>query len=297
MNVSKHMPGVGEPGIDDRSFRQIAAIVHGEFGIALSENKRGLVVSRLSRRLRDLRLPDFEAYCSYLDKAEGRDERRQMCSLLTTNVTRFFREAHHFRVLVDEVLPPLVARARAGGRVRLWSAGCSSGEEPYSIALTVLQLCPDAPRRDIRVLGTDIDPQVIRRGREGVYDLREADIPDDLRKAHFIPEEARPGTWRVGTDLRKLVTLAELNLMDDWPMKGRFDVIFCRNVVIYFDAETQQRLWTRFAEALAVPGGTLFLGHSERVTGPATDRLTPVGVTQYRRSEKTGAVEIEGARR
>jgi len=284
---------VAETRVDDRSFRRIAAIAHTEFGIALGENKRNLVVSRLSRRLRDLRLPDFAAYCRYLDSDAGGLERRQMCSLLTTNVTRFFREAHHFRALAEGVLPPLVERARAGGRVRLWSAGCSSGEEAYSLALTVLQLCPEAARRDIRILGTDIDPEVIHRGRAGIYDLRGADIPDALRAAHFTPDGAGPGTYRVGADLRKLVTLVELNLMGEWPMKRTFDVIFCRNVVIYFDAETQQRLWTRFAAAL-VPGGMLFVGHSERVAGPAAERLVPAGVTQYRRCDEAGTAKPQG---
>ena len=267
--------------IDDRSFRRIAAIVQGEFGIKLGDNKRCLVVSRLSRRLRELNLADFAAYCRYLDCPAGDEERRQMRSLLTTNVTRFFREPHHFRALTETVLPPLIARARVGGRVRLWSAGCASGEEPYSIALSVLDLCPEAARRDIRILGTDIDPQVIHLGRTASYDLRQAPIPRALLAAHFTAEGSTPGRYRVNEDLRKLVTLAELNLMEDWPMRGRFDVIFCRNVAIYFDAGTQERLWARLSAALA-PGGHLFVGHSERVTGPAADRLLSVGLTQYR---------------
>ena len=279
--------------VDDRSFRRLAEMVRADFGIALGENKRSLLVSRLSKRLRDLQLPTFAAYCNYLDGEAGAVERRRMCALLTTNVTRFFREAHHFRALSDQVLPPLLARARTGGRVRLWSAGCSSGEEPYSLGLTLLQACPDAARLDIRILGTDIDPEVIRQGRVGVYDLREAQIPVALREAYFEPVPSADGHARVGPELRRLVTLAELNLIRDWPMKGRFDVIFCRNVVIYFDAELQARLWIRFAETLA-PGGHLFVGHSERVAGPATDRLVPAGVTQYRREGDGAARDTEG---
>ena len=279
--------------VDDRSFRRLAEMARADFGIALGENKRSLLVSRLSKRLRELQLPDFAAYCQHLDGESGALERRRMCALLTTNVTRFFREAHHFRALSDQVLPPLLARARRGGRVRLWSAGCSSGEEPYSLALTLLQVCPEAARLDIRILGTDIDPEVIWQGRNGGYDLREAQVPAALREAYFEPAASVDGHARAGPDLRRLVTLAELNRIGDWPMKGRFDVIFCRNVVIYFDVEMQARLWTRFADMLA-PGGYLFVGHSERVAGPATDRLVPAGVTQYRREGDGAARDTEG---
>lgn len=288
-------PG-GLPALDDRSFRRLAEIVRQEFGISLGENKRSLIVSRLSKRLRELQLPDFAAYCRHLDGGEGAAERRRMCALLTTNVTRFFREAHHFEALAGDVFPPLIERARAGGRVRLWSAGCSSGEEPYSLALTLLKACPEAPQLDIRILATDIDPGVLRHAREGVYDLNGAQIPPALREAYFAADPGGDGLCRVGTDLRRLVTLAELNLMSEWPMTGRFDVIFCRNVAIYFDVATQARLWMRFSEALA-PRGHLFVGHSERVAGPAAGRFVPVGVTQYRREGDRVEPDPEGERK
>ena len=275
--------GMSATEIDEKSFRRLAGIVQAECGIVLNDSKRNLLASRLGRRLRELGLADFEAYCRFLETEQGPEERRRMTSLLTTNVTRFFREMHHFDALETQVLPPLVARAQSGGRVRIWSAGCSSGEEPYSIAATVLKVMPQAGRYDIRILGTDIDPEMIRKGRSGVYwGLDCAQFPPDARRRIFEGESAPEEAWRVSEGLRGLVTLAELNLMQDWPMRGQFDVIFCRNVVIYFDAETQARLWKRFASVMA-PSGYLFVGHSERVAGPAEASFTPSGVTQYRR--------------
>ena len=268
--------------VDDASFRLLASIVHSDCGIVLSDSKRNLVVSRLSRRLRDLRLPDFQAYCRYLEAEGGPQERRRMTSLLTTNVTKFFREAHHFLELEGKVLPPLIKRAKAGGRVRVWSAGCSSGQEPYSIAIKLLELLPDAAHYDIRILGTDIDPDMIRTGQAAEYTSVDDDqMPIQLRQKYFTA--TRDGmSIRAVRAVRDLVTFAELNLIQDWPMRRHFDVIFCRNVVIYFDADTQRRLWSRFAEVLATDGH-LFVGHSERVSGPAEAQFNPAGVTQYRR--------------
>ena len=269
--------------VDDRSFRRLADRVYADCGIVLSDGKRNLVTSRLARRLRDLGLEDFDAYCRFIESSGGAEERRRMISLLTTNVTKFFREAHHFTSLERQVLPPLVERARGGGRVRLWSAGCSSGQEPYSIAATLRKLMPDAAKHDMRILGTDIDPEMIRIGRAAIYqDAGDAQIPTEMRRLMFGPGQATEKGCRIVPELQALVTLTELNLMQEWPMRGRFDVIFCRNVVIYFDAPTQARLWARFAEVLA-PGGYLFVGHSERVSGPACGQFGPAGVTQYRR--------------
>ncbi|MEQ9258178.1 MAG: protein-glutamate O-methyltransferase [Roseovarius sp.] len=265
-------------------FGDSPGLVHATSGIVLNESKRNLVVSRLSRRLRALDLPDFDAYCRVLEGDGGAEEQRLMTSLLTTNVTKFFREIHHFNALRDEVLPPLLANVRQGGRLRIWSAGCSTGQEPYSLAAILLDVMPDAAKRDARILATDIDPASLAKAREGTYAAQDAeDVPPGLRKKVFSGSAgAGGGALRVNDELREIVTFAELNLMRDWPFRGRFDVIFCRNVVIYFDAETQRRLWSRYSEAL-MPGGHLFVGHSERVTGSASQSLQPVGITQYRR--------------
>ena len=232
--------GLVEPRIDPASFERLARIIRDESGIVLNDSKRNLVVSRLSKRLRDLGVPDFGDYCRHLDGPGGEVEKRHLVSLLTTNVTRFFREGHHFRALRAEVLPPLAEAARAGRRVRIWSAGCSSGQEPVSIAITLLQVMPDAGRHDIRILATDIDPRMIEAGRQGLYArIEEADLPAELRRTYFQAVPDRAETWRPVPEVSALVTFAELNLMKDWPMRGRFDVIFCRNTVIYFDAATQ----------------------------------------------------------
>jgi len=282
--ISPALPtGDGNLQIDERSFLWIAELLHGESGIVLSPGKKNLVVSRLSRRLRELGLADFPDYCRHLEGANGGKERRKLVTALTTNVTRFFREGHHFETLDRELFPGLLARARQGGRVRIWSAGCSTGEEPYSIAIRLLEQMPDAAGHDIRILGTDIDADVIARARAATYaDIDEDHLPRALRDRWFVPSDATPGALQVAPAVRALVSLAELNLMQDWPMRGPFDVIFCRNVVIYFDADTQARLWSRFADMLA-PGGRLFLGHSERVNTAVEPRLAPAGITQYRR--------------
>ena len=267
-----------EPALDAAEFQAIAGILRAETGIALPSTKRQLVFSRLSRRLRALGLPDFGSYAALVGGPAGSDELRLMISALTTNVTSFFREMHHFETLRDTVLPPLVARARTGGRIRLWSAGCSSGEEPYSIAMVLLDLCPEAARLDIRLLASDVDPQILARAEAGLYDAEALEtLPAERRRRWFRDEG---DCARITPDLAAPIRFRELNLSTDWPVKGPFDAIFCRNVAIYFDREVQDRVWAGFARLLE-PGGHLFIGHSERVTGPAADLLRPAGITTY----------------
>jgi chemotaxis protein methyltransferase CheR len=213
-----------------------------------------------------------------------------MLSALTTNVTRFFREPHHFEHLSAHVLPPLLESARRGGRVRLWSAACSTGPEPYSMALTVLSLEPNAASLDVRILASDIDPRVVEEGRRGVYPVAAlAEAPAALRKRHFatIGGDERRGL-QASDELRRLVVFRTLNLNGVWPMPGKFHAIFCRNVVIYFDEQTQQTVWSKFAGKLE-RGGVLYIGHSERVTGPAASRFVSDGVTAYRLRHGDGA--------
>jgi chemotaxis protein methyltransferase CheR len=177
----------------------------------------------------------------------------------------------------------LLDAARRGGAVRIWSAACSSGQEPYSMALAILSLLPEAPSRDIKILATDIDPNVIEKGREGVYTPAELrDVPADVKRRWFTPAPARgEGNLRVADDLRSLVAFRPLNLIGAWPMRGPFHAIFCRNVVIYFEEATQSKLWSRFLPLLA-RGGCLYIGHSERVTGPALSGFDSVDITTYR---------------
>jgi len=269
----------GEFLFTGEDFRQIAQILHSYAGIALAEGKAALVYSRLAKRLRVLGLRSFREYCALVENVQQVDERQAMMAALTTNVTRFFREPHHFDHLRDQVMPKLAERAKRGGRVRLWSAACSNGQEPYSMAITVLAALPEAADLDVKILATDIDPNMVAEGRAGIY--REdalTPVPLDLRRRWF--KKVSEGSWEVADGLRDLVAFRELNLIGDWPMKGSFDVIFCRNVVIYFDEPTQERIWSRFAPLLE-PGGTLYIGHSERVNGPATQIFETTALTTY----------------
>ena len=269
-----------DPVLDESGFRAIASILREQAGITLPDTKRHLVFSRLARRLRALGLPDFAAYLALVTGPDGADETVRMISALTTNVTAFFREPHHFETLRNRALPPLVARARTGGKVRLWSAGCSSGEEPYSIAMVLLGLCPEAAQLDIRILASDIDTAILARAEAGRYDADAmAPLAPDLRDRWF-ERDGEGGRVRPG--LAAPIRFRQLNLAADWPVSGPFDAIFCRNVAIYFDREVQDRVWEGFARRLA-PGGTLFIGHSERITGPASTHLAASGITTYSR--------------
>lgn len=268
----------GEFLFTEDDFKKIANILHSHAGIALAEGKAALVYSRLAKRLRSLGMRSFREYCSLVEGQQGVDERQAMMAALTTNVTRYFREPHHFDHLREVVMPKLADVARRGGRVRLWSAACSNGQEPYSMAITVLNALPEAAKLDVKILATDIDPNMIAEGKAGVY--REdavTPVPLDMRRKWF---KKSGGGWEVADELRELVAFRELNLIGDWPMRGKFDVIFCRNVVIYFDEPTQERIWSRFAPALN-PGGTLYIGHSERVSGPAANLFETTGLTTY----------------
>lgn len=271
----------GEFPLTVEDFRAIAAMLHADAGIALPEAKATLVYSRLAKRLRALGLRSFREYRALVAGSDGSGERRQMLAALTTNVTRFFREPHHFEHLRAHVLPRLLDGARRGGRVRLWSAACSTGQEPYSLALSILSLVPDAAALDVKVLATDIDPVVLTQARAGIYtDACVAAIPAELRQRWFV--RAHDGGWCVADDVRRLVAFRELNLIGTWPMRGRFQAIMCRNVVIYFEEETQAAVWKRFTPLLE-PGGHLYIGHSERLTGVAAPHFESAGITTYRR--------------
>jgi chemotaxis protein methyltransferase CheR len=284
LQVHAAFPGDCEMTADD--FGRIATMLREETGIDLSPSKATLVYSRLAKRLRLLGLDSFHDYCTLVAGPDGIGERQQMMAALTTNITRFFREPHHFAHLKAQVLPSLFESARLGARVRIWSAACSSGEEPYSIALTVLSLMPDAGSYDIKILGTDINPSMVAKGEQGRYgeaDLR--NVEPELRGRWFSSTSTdQVPTFQVATELRKLVTFRKLNLFDPWPMRGQFQVVFCRNVVIYFDDETQSDVWTRILPVLS-PGGPLYIGHSERISGPAANALCSNGITTYRRMD------------
>ena len=277
----------GEFLLTQCDFREIAAMIHADAGIALPDSKAALVYSRLAKRLRALGLASFRDYCQLVATSEGLDERQKMLAALTTNVTRFFREPHHFHHLESRILPPLIEATRRGGRLRLWSAACSSGQEPYSIALTLLSLMPDAAKYDVKVLATDIDPTMLAAGRRGAYTEDEVvPVPVKLRSQWFVPvpagqAERAAKVLEAAAGLRELVVFRELNFFGPWPMKGRFQAIFCRNAAIYFDDAAQEQLWTRFAPKL-LSDGVIYVGHSERITGAAAKMFKADGPTIYR---------------
>ncbi|MCA6335827.1 MAG: protein-glutamate O-methyltransferase CheR [Phenylobacterium sp.] len=274
----------GEYSFTREDFRTIAALIYEQSGIALAETKASLVYSRLAKRLRKLGLPAFSDYCALVASPEGAAERSAMLNSLTTNVTRFYREPHHFVHLRDEVLRPAIPFLKSGGRMRLWSAACSSGQEPYSMALTLLSVLPDAQRFDIKILATDIDSRILDQARDAVYpDDLVAPIPAAQRDRWMHRDPSDRYAWIMGEEVRSLVTFKELNLIGDWPVRGPFDAIFCRNVMIYFDDPTQERICARFAPLLA-PDGRLYIGHSERVSAKVSS-LVSDGLTVYRRVE------------
>lgn len=263
----------------DGDFRKITRLVFETAGIVISDRKRAFIQSRLGRRLRVLGLPDFAAYCRVLETPEGDTERRNLINAITTNHTSFFREAHHFDYLAKTVMPELTRRDQQ--RVRIWSAGCSTGEEPYSIAMTLKSESGWLAGRDCRVLATDLDTNVVEHAARGVYEAQRIEsVPVNLRR-RFV-EPIGEGRVAVSDDLKPLISFGCLNLLEPWPMKGPFDVIFCRNVVIYFDKDTQRKLFDRYADMLDEKGW-LFVGHSESLMG-VTDRFDLVGRTIYRRA-------------
>lgn len=262
-------------------FEALAAMLRNEAGIALGPGKAGLLYLRLAKRLRALNLSDFSQYRDLLESAHGGEERSRMVAALTTNFTRFFREPHHFDHLRATVLPRLLQAAQSGRRVRIWSAGCSTGQEPYSIALTILQLAPNAARLDVRVIATDIDPDALARAAAGGYGVECLNhIPGAMRARWFDP--AADGTFTLNETVRRLVVFRPLNLIGNWPVRGPFDIIMCRNVAIYFDAATQAAMWQRFPPYLANQG-LLYIGRSEQLSGPAMARFDVVGITTYQR--------------
>jgi len=272
------------PVLEDAEFHFLRDFVYRYCGIALSEQKRQLVQGRLLRRLRGLGLKDFRSYCELL-RRDPDSELGDLASAISTNVTSFFREMHHYELVERELLPQwLESKRRTGDRLRLWSAGCSTGEEPYALAMVLAEaLARTGSELDARILATDLSPQALAQAREGIYAIeRLGGVSEDRRRRWFLRGEGDyKGLASIHPRLRELVTVMPLNLLHDWPMQVPFDAIFCRNVVIYFDQPTKRRLFERYAELLA-PGGYLFLGHSESMHG-LSDAFELIGRTTYRK--------------
>ncbi|HEY9009405.1 MAG TPA: protein-glutamate O-methyltransferase CheR [Devosia sp.] len=271
----------GEIALSDREFSRVKARVYAQAGISLGDAKRTLVISRLSKIVRQLKLPSFDAYLDYLERGGTEKDAQDFVNALTTNLTRFYREDHHFDHLVSYVGQLIERRPRVGPdgkpKLRIWSAGCSTGQEPYTIGLCLTAAYPELKRWDFKILATDIDTNVIAKAATGVYPEGELNGLSPERVRQF--ERGGDGSIRIPLAVRSLVSFKPLNLMTAWPMKGPFDAIFCRNVAIYFDKQTQGELFARLGK-LIVPEGFLYIGHSENL-GSGSEGFRLVGKTIY----------------
>jgi chemotaxis protein methyltransferase CheR len=281
----KELPIVDETrrefDFSDADFRHLSQLAYEHAGIVLAEGKRNLVYGRLSRRLRSLKLATFRDYREYLEQNEREIE--NFINSISTNHTKLFRESHHFDHLRESVAIPFAQAARKapGARLRVWSAGCSSGEEPYTIATVLRHDIPDIARCDVKILATDIDTDIVGKAVAGQFALSAMDeVPRQYRE--YFKRKGDAGDTVVATEaIRSLITFRRLNLLGEWPFKGKFDAIFCRNVMIYFDGPTKTKLVERFTQQLC-PGGWLYIGHSESLIG-GHPGLRLVGRTIYRR--------------
>ena len=255
-------------------FERLSAFIHAELGIKMPSAKRTLLESRLQKRLKTLSIRSFSDYCEYVFSPKGiSEELIHMIDLVTTNKTDFFREVHHFKFLADSVLHALVSERGAGKKkpLRLWSAGCSSGEEPYTIAMVLNEFGRINPALgfDYSIVATDISTRVLEAARRGVYsEAQAAPIPNDLKRRYLLrSREAARGVVRIVPELRAKTRFCRLNFMDaEFNFSEPLDIIFCRNVVIYFDKATQEKLFTKFCDCLG-KGSYLFIGHSETLSG------------------------------
>ncbi len=264
----------------DRNFAQLKSYAYDNTGINLSDHKKEMIYSRLARRIRTLGLENFDQYCALIESKKS-PEHSDFINAITTNLTAFFREPHHFEFLANTAIAEVKARHTKDRRIRIWSAGCSTGEEPYSIAMTINSELGAAPW-DTKILATDLDSEVLATATHGVYHGdRIENLSVENQRRYFLKERDGHGNVKVKAGLQRLISFKRLNLVEDWPMRGPFDIIFCRNVVIYFDKEIQRNLFERFADIL-VDGGYLFIGHSESLYR-ITDRFQSLGQTIYQK--------------
>jgi chemotaxis protein methyltransferase CheR len=266
----------GEIPLSEREFSRIKTRVYQVAGISLSDAKRTLVISRLSKIVRALGLPGFDAYVDFLERGASPTDGQNFVNALTTNLTRFYREDHHFEHL-RQYVGSLIEQKPRGMRLRIWSAACSTGQEPYTIGMDLLAAFPELKRWDFKILGTDIDTAVLTKAARGIYP--ESELSGLSPERARLLEKTGSGEIQVPGAVRELVSFKPLNLITAWPMKGPFDAIFCRNVAIYFDKPTQGQMFGRFANLLA-PEGFLYIGHSENL-GSGGEGFRLVGKTIY----------------
>jgi len=265
--------------VDDFNFLRKLSNEHS--GIQVPDERFDMFYSRLSKRVRKLGLANFKEYCQYLHEHPD-SEFTEFINAITTNLTAFFREMHHFDYLRDVVIPEVLERNKTSRQIRVWSAGCSTGEEPYSIAITLLENVP--ADWDIKILATDLDTNVLQTASDGVYgEDRVGDLSEDMLKQWFMRGKAsQAGQVKVRPQLQQIIQFKKLNLMQEWPMKCHFDFIFCRNVLIYFDRETKTLLAKRYAQMLSSKSW-LFIGHSESLN-QLSNEFELVATTSYRKN-------------
>ena len=268
----------------DEDFDYLSGLAYRFTGINLSHDKRELVYGRLAKRLRLLDIGSFGEYCRLL-RSEGSEETSHFINAITTNVTSFFRENHHFEFLANTVIPEIKSRNENTSRpkLRIWSAGCSSGEEPYSIAMVLRENIDNIDDWDIKILATDLDSNVLDRARQAIYPIDRVDSVSMERKKKWMSRglDSKAGNIRMKPEITSMVHFKQLNLTEPWPIQGSFDCIFFRNVAIYFKRDTQTSILNRLADHLE-RDGILFVGHSESLIG-VSDRYTSVGQTIHRR--------------
>lgn len=266
-------------------FEAIRDLVLENTGISLADSKKELVKRRFAPRLKALGLNSYTSYIQYVTDNYA-TESSHFCNAITTNLTSFFRESHHFDFLTQTGLPLLLKKNPR--KLRVWSAGCSTGQEAYCMAITLLKAMPDALSRDIKILATDLDENCLATARAGAYSVKDfekvapAIVAEFFGKGFVMVKNMRREAYVANDKLRSMITFNKLNLMQQWPMQGMFDVIFCRNVFIYFDKDTQEKILRNFAKYQS-PGSYLCLGHSETVNNPAALGYQLIGKTTYLR--------------
>lgn len=278
MSDGQHLAKHREFNYTRENFEKVVNIIYKVAGISLSERKEDMVYSRLARRLRKLGLSDFEDYLKFV--IENTEEQKAFVNSLTTNLTHFFREEHHFDYLESVLLPQVFATKT--NRIRIWSAGCSTGEEPYTLAMVWEQMKGKPSNVDFKILATDLDTNVIDTGKTGIYSVDKlAPISEKYLKYFSQDSECTTNQKKVSDSLKQYIHFKQLNLMKEWPMSGPFQLIICRNVLIYFDKKTQKNLIRRYYELLE-SGGCLILGHSESL-GENRNLFENLGKTIFRK--------------
>jgi chemotaxis protein methyltransferase CheR len=266
----------------EKDFNSLRKISNAHTGIIVTDDKYDMYYSRIVKRIRKLGFKDFSEYVAYL-KANEATEFTPFIDSITTNLTSFFREKHHFDQIKSELIPDLCQRADAVGGIKIWSAGCSTGEEPYTIAMTFSEGLANKPGMKATIMASDIDTTVLSKASNGVYDIeRVKGLPINIKRRWFFRGKGNnSGKVKISPELQKMMEFKQVNLMESWPMKEKFHLLFCRNVVIYFDRPTKIKLFDRFADQI-VDGGFMILGHSESLQG-LTDRFETIGKTVYRK--------------